>query len=272
MPELSVSNIALTAYDHDEELGNLGAMGLTGLEVSPSRVWEDWWHGLTPAMVESYRKTVERAGLRVVGLHTLFWQQDHLGLFKGAEATAETIDYLAHLSGICRDLGGRSLVFGSGRARMRGERSFDQAASETIEVFGTLAGRIADHGTFFAFEALGPTDSDFINSIKEALVIVDRLDSPTMRTHLDAKALVQADEVDPETFAAAKPTVAHFHANEPDLGVLGTSGEVDHRRLGELLRGIDYAGYVSIEQRQLNMDDPLSDVAHSAEVLRACYA
>ena len=272
MARLAVSNIALTEYRHNDELARLADFGIEGLEVSPSRIWEDWWHGLTPSMVESYRRTVEQAGLRVVGLHTLFWQQDHLGLFKGTEATAETIDYLAHLSGVCRDLGGTSLVFGSGRARMRGERTFDQAASETIEVFGTLASRIADHGTFFAFEALGPSDSDFINSIKEALVIVDRLDNPTMRTHLDAKALVQADEVNPETFAAAEATVAHFHANEPDLGVLGTSGEVDHRRLGELLRGIDYAGYVSIEQRQLNMDDPLSDVAHSAEVLRACYA
>lgn len=270
--KLALSNIALPEFDHTAELDRVSELGIEGLEVSPSRVWRDWWHELTPTMVESYRRSVERAGLRVVGLHTLFWRQDHLGLFKGAEATTETLDYLEHLSGVCRDLGGTSLVFGSGRARMRGERTFDQAASETVEVFGTLSSRIADHGTFFAFEALGQNDSDFINSVVEALVVVDRLGSPTMRTHLDAKALVQADEVNQETFERAAPTAAHYHANEPDLGVLSIDGEVEHARLGDLLRGIAYDGYVSIEQRQVSAENPMDDIARSAEVLRACYA
>ncbi len=269
--KLAASNIGLTAYDHLDDFHDLAGMGLTGLEVSPSRAWEDWWHGLKPAMVDIYRRTAESAGLQIVGLHTLFWQQPDLGLFRGSDARAQTLDYLTHMSRLCADLGGRSLVFGSGRARMRGDLSLDDAITETIRFFSELATRIEGHGTYFAFEALGEQDSDFLNSVTETLRVVEGLGSPIMKTHLDAKALVQAGEVNAESFALAQATAVHFHANEPDLGVLSRDGEVDHATMGDLLRGIGYDGFVSIEQRTVNEDDPLSDLARSAAVLKECY-
>ena len=79
------------------------------------------------------------------------------------------------------------------------------------------------------------------------------------------------DEATAEPFHAAAPHLVHFHANEPDLGVLGTSGDVDHRALGGFLRDIGYQEFVSIEQRMLNADHPVADVARSARVLTACY-
>ena len=88
---------------------------------------------------------------------------------------------------------------------------------------------------------------------------------------LDAKALVANGEATAEPFLAAAPHLVHFHANEPGLAVLGTSGTVDHEAFGRFLARIDYDGYVSIEQRMLNQADPLSDVAQSATVLRRCY-
>ena len=269
--KLAASNIALKSYDHLDDFHRLAAMGLTGLEVSPSRAREDWWHGLKPSAVDAYRTAAESAGLRVVGLHTLFWQQPDLGLFRATDARAQTLDYLTHMSRLCADLGGRSLVFGSGRARMRGALSLDDAIAETIRFFRELAPRIEGHGTCFAFEALGKQDSDFLNSVTETLRVVDGLDSPVMKTHLDAKAMVQAGEVNADCFVRARSTAVHFHANEPDLGVLSRDGEVDHAALGDLLRGISYDGFVSLEQRMVNEDDPLSDLARSTAVLKECY-
>lgn len=269
--KLAASNIGLTAYDHLDDFYRLAEMGLTGLEVSPSRAWRDWWHGLKPAAVEAYRRAAEAAGLKIIGLHTLFWQQPDLGLFREPDARAQTLDYLAHMSRLCADLGGHTLVFGSGRARMRGALALDAAIDETVRFFRELAPRIEAHGTCFAFEALGENDSDFLNSVRETLRVVEALDSPVMKTHLDAKALVQAGEVNGEIFARAGPTAVHFHANEPDMGVLTGDGDVDHAEMGRLLRGIGYDGYVSIEQRVVNPDDPLSDLARSAAVLRECY-
>ena len=271
MPKLAVSNIALTAFDHQAELGRLSGLGLAGLEVAPSRIWHDTWHGLKPRQVEAYRRQVEDAGLRVVGLHSLFWDRPGLGLFRGADVRATTLDFLVHLSRVCADLGGRTLIYGSASARRRGGLPLADANAEAIDFFAALARRTGADETCFCFEPLGPDEADFINSAFDALAIVEAVDSPSLRMQLDAKALVANDEVAPATFRAAAPFLVHFHANEPGLVALGDSGRMDHALLGRLLREIGYEGYVSIEQRLLNESDPVCDVARSAAVLREHY-
>ena len=42
----SISNIALSPFDHTDDFGHLADMGLTGLEIAPSRVWRDTWKAL----------------------------------------------------------------------------------------------------------------------------------------------------------------------------------------------------------------------------------
>ncbi|MBX9633416.1 MAG: sugar phosphate isomerase/epimerase [Magnetospirillum sp.] len=270
--KLAVSNIALPPYDHHSALQQLPSLGLSGLEVAPSRVWHDTWKQLSNAQVDAYRHLVEGAGLKVLGLHSLFWDQPQLGLFKGPEARAQSVEFLVHLSGVCRDLGGHTLVYGSAPARRRGDLPLEAAMAEAKSFFAEVAEAIADHGTCICIEPLSTAEADFIHSVSEAMAIVEHVGLPSLRTHLDAKALIAAGEDNIEVFRTAAPSVAHFHANQPDLGVLRQDGEVPHARFGALLREIGYDRYVSIEQRMLNPDAPLADVAASAAVLRACYS
>jgi len=267
--KFAVSNIALPAFDHTSDLERLAEFGLEALEVAPSRVWRDTWHGLTTVEVADYRRRIENAGLGVVGLHSLFYDQPQLGLFKEPVERAESLDFLEHLSKVCRDLGGKTLIYGGGRNR--GNLPADEAKAEAVAFFGELSARVEDHGTCFCFEPLGPDDSDFINSGLESLAIVEEVGSSALRVQLDAKALVENGEAHIETFRAVEPMLVHFHANEPGLGVLGSSGKIDHAALGRMLRDIGYDGYVSIEQRQLDDADPLADVAKSARHLKECY-
>lgn len=269
MTRLAISNIALSAYDHAGQLRHLPELGILGLEVAPSRIWHDTWEKLVPGQVEAYRKEIENAGLKVVGLHSLFFDHPELGLFEGPEVRARTLDFLVHLSSVCRDLGGRSLVYGGGRKR--GGVPLEQAFAETIDFCHEFCRRVEGHGTCLCFEPLGLQETDFIHSALDAVRIVELVDHPAVRTQLDAKALVANGEVGPEVFAAAHPTLVHFHANDPGLVVLGSTGEVDHATLGGLLRSIGYTGFVSMEQRMLNTDNPLSDVAISARLAQECY-
>jgi sugar phosphate isomerase/epimerase len=268
---LAVSNIALPAYDHADQLRRLPAFGLEGLEVAPSRVWRDTWKGLGAADVAAYRRQAEAVGLRVIGLHSLFFDQPGLGLFKGEEATAATLDFLAHLSAVCRDLGGRTLIFGSAPARRRGELPVEDAFAEAARFFAALAARVEGHGTCFCLEPLGPDESDFVNSARDSLRVVEAVASPALRVQLDAKALVANGEADVATFRAVAPHLVHFHANDPGLRVLGSTGAVDHAAMGRMLREVGYAGWASIEQRLADGADPLADLARSARVLQDCY-
>lgn len=265
----AASNIALPPYDHAAELRAAAELGLEGLEVAPSRVWRDTWEGLTAADIETYRATVESAGLRVVGLHSLFYDQTGLGMFVDAEARTRTLEFMVHLSKLCRDLGGRTLIYGGGR--QRGSIPLEEAFMRTIDFFGELSARIEMHGTVYCLEPLGPQKMDFINSVNDSIRVVEAVNAASLAVQLDAEALADNDEITSETFVAANPYLVHVHANEPGFAVLGSTGAVDHAAIGGYLRDIGYDGYVSIEQRLLNENAPLSDLSESARVLKDCY-
>lgn len=263
----AISNIALPAFDHLRALATLPGLGFSGLEVAPSRVWRDGWDA---ARVEAYRRAVEGAGLRVVGLHSLFFDRPELGLFKTPELRSRTLDFMVDLSALCRDLGGVTLIYGGGRRR--GDLTAAAARAETLAFLSDLLPRLEDHGTKLCFEPLGPKDSDFLNSAAECLALVDAIGHPSLGLQLDAKALVENGETGPETFAAVRGRLDHFHANDPGLGPPGSTGAVDHALLGRRLRDIGYDGWVSAEQRQISESDPLSDVARGGDILTRCYS
>lgn len=269
--KLAVSNIALSPYDHSAEVAKLADLGFQGLEVALSRVWRQDWNRPSPTAVESYRHMIETAGLGIVGLHSLFWQEPELSLFGDREVRNRTLDFLEQLSRVCRDLGGRTLIYGSRTARTRGDLTKADADRQAVRFFQDLCQRIEGHGTCYCFEPLEPEAADYINSVLDALTVVRSVDHPALRIQMDAKALMANHEADEATFQAVAAELVHFHANQPDLGVLESQGPVDHALLGRLLRGIGYQGYVSIEQRLVNPGDVLGDVARSRAVLEDCY-
>ena len=244
-------------------------MGVTGLEVAPSRVWRNTWHRLKPREVESYRLLVENAGLRIIGLHSLFYDQPGLGLFGDTETLVHTMDFMEHLSKLCRDLGGKTLIYGGGRKR--GGVPLEEAYARSEAFFYELIPRIEQHNTIFCFEPLAVKDSDFINSTYDSIRLVKAVNHSSLKVQLDAKALVENNELTQAVFEAAAPYLAHVHANEPDFGVLGASGTIDHRSIGSFLRGIGYQQYVSIEQRMIGASFPLVALERSVNTLKECY-
>jgi len=263
----AASNIGLPAHDHEGFLGELAACGVRGLEVAPSRVWRDT-SGIANADVAAYRRAVEGAGLEVIGLHSLFFDRPDLGLFRAADRRRESLEFLVHLSGICRDLGGRTLIWGGGRRR--GSVSKAEAFDEAVNFVGDLCTRIDSHGTSLCFEPLGPADSDFINSVQDVLAIVEAVGHRRFAIQLDAKALYENGEDDAKAFSAVSGRLVHFHANQPGLLSLD-EGPVNHSSLGACLRRIGYNGFVSIEQRLTDEADPMKAMRRSVSVLKSCY-
>ncbi len=269
MSQFAISNIALTAFSHLHELPTLAELGFAGLEVAPSRVWQDTWHGLTPAMVTRYRHDVEAAGLEILGLHSLLFDQKDMGLFAESADRARVLDFMTHLSAICRDLGGKTLIWGAGR--WRHGRSLADANAYAIDFFQELDARINTHGTCFCFEPLGPKDSDFLNSVIDAEKLVTALAVPSVGLHLDAKGIAENAEMTPEIAACAKPYLKHVHVNEPGLGILGSTDEIDHAGFAAILKNVGYEGFISIEQRMVDTTDALGPVRQSATYLKSVY-
>lgn len=265
----AVSNIALTAYRHENELMQLGEMGLRGLEVAPSRIWESTWDGLKAGHVSTYRRQIEAAGLEVVGLHSLLFDQPELELFADQDRRDNLLSFFVHLSAVCRDLGGRTLIWGGGR--QRGAMPLEDAVDQAIEFFTVLGDRIGGHGTCFCIEPLGPNDTDFIHTVAESRDIVKAVDRPSLGIQIDSKALVANEEMALKTFRAVAGDLVHYHANEPGFEGLGASGTVDHAAAGGYLRDIGYEGYVSIEQKMIDPGNPLAAIEKSVSLLKEAY-
>ena len=268
--KIAVSNIALPSYNHIKELYELREMGFRGLEVAPSKVWYKV-NDVTPKQVSTYRKQVENSGLKVIGIHSLFFAQPHLGLFRGSDIRKNTIKFLIHLSNICADLGGKFLVFGSPQARKRDSLSIKSADLEAISFFSELSNHIKNHGTYVVIEALGKTETDYITSLKHAYKIINKVNRPELQGHLDAKAVFDASEANSNIFNKIKSKLQHVHINHPGLGILKNNGKVDHRLFSALLRDIGYNKFLSLEQRMLNLEHPMLAIKKSYRIIESYY-
>lgn len=267
--KFAFSNIALPSYAHSAELRAAAEIGFEGIEVAPSRQWAEVYGGVSAKDVELYRADIETAGLQCVGLHSLLYGLPDLGLFANGDRREDLMAFMVRLSAICRDLGGRTLIWGGGRNR--GSLSLPEANEYATEFLREFAFQIEGHGTVLCFEPLGPGDSDFINSVYDSITTVKAVDHPAVQVQLDAKALMQNDEVSEAVFTAAAPYLVHFHVNEPDLGVLDDTGLMPHSAIARLLAAIEYKGFVSLEQKQIRPHDGLRPLVDSFTVLQRVY-
>lgn len=268
--KLAISNIAWPSPQTPAVLPRLTELGISGVEIAPSRIWGDTWK-VSPSDAGRVKRQLSEHGLAVTGLHSLLFDQPELGLFKGTETAKRTVAFLAHLCGVCSDLGGRTLIFGSPQCRKRGEKPMSDAMREAAEFFFQLGEHAHRLGVVVCIEPLGSIETDFIDSAMQALGLIAMVGHPGFGGHLDAKALQQADEISEKVFNAYKGRIEHFHVNDPGLVAVGSTGEVPHARLGELLRSVGYSNYVSIEQRTLNADNPMMDIEKSARTAMENY-
>jgi sugar phosphate isomerase/epimerase len=265
----AISTIALPAYEHADALHEAAAMGYRAVEVAPSRRWRDTWAGLTASDVDAYRREIEAAGLSVVGLHSLLYDQPDLHLFARGEARDRTLAFMTHLSALCRDLGGTTLIWGAGRNR--GAIDANDAVDDAVAFFGDLIPAVENHGTCFCFEPLRPQDGDFVTTVVESIALAERIDHPSVRVQIDIKALAANDE-DIETAArAAGPRLVHVHANEDALEPLAADSPIGHARMADALRAVGYDRFVSAEQK-MAQDAPWQNGARaSMAVLKETY-
>lgn len=268
--KLAISNIAWPFPQTPAVLPRLTELGISGIEIAPSRIWGDTWK-ISPSDSGRVKRQLSEHGLAVAGFHSLLFDQPELGLFKGQETAKRTVAFLAHLCGVCADMGGRTLIFGSPQCRTRGVKPMPDAMREAVEFFLQLGEHADRQGVVVCIEPLGSIETDFIDSAMQALDLIAMVGHPGFGGHLDAKALQQADEISENVFNRYKGRIEHFHANDPGLVAVGSTGMVPHARLGELLRSVGYSNYISIEQRTLNPENPMTDIEQSVRMVKENY-
>ena len=243
----AICNETFVDWSLEKACAEAAAAGYTGLEVAPFTL-----AGLATDLSTGQRAAIGRAirsaGLECLGLHWLLAKTEGFHVTHPERSVRETtVRYLGELAGLCRDLDGRVLVFGSPKQRSLLPGTTPHEAIDRLhEVFTALAPTLEATGTVVALEPLAPTETDVLNTAAETCRLIERIGSPHVRLHLDVKAMSSESEPIPAIIRASAPHLEHFHANDANLRGPGF-GEVDFGPIFASLREVKYPGWVSVE-------------------------
>ena len=254
-PRYALCQELLADRDFAAQCETIARVGYDGIEIAPFTLVPP---GVDPTTLDDaargqIHRTIEDHGLDCVGLHWLLAKTEAFDTFHlttdEPTVRARTAAYLQRLAGLCRDLGGGVLVFGSPQQRsLPPGVTPDQADEHALEVLGQLVPTLEATDTVLALEPLGPAETDYLNSCGHAAGLIERLGSEHVRLHQDVKAMLAEPDGDPlpELIARHAGITAHFHANDRNLQGPGM-GKVDFEPILAALKASGYAGSISVE-------------------------
>lgn len=222
-------------------------LGYEGLEVAPFTLAESA-EQVSPQRRAELRRAAESRGVEVLGLHWLLVKPPGLYITDPDPVVRRrTSDYFRQLVDLCADLGGKVLVVGSPKQRnLFPGVTWDEAFSYARDVFLPSLDLAARRDVTYAFEPLGPAETNFINTVQDAIELVELIDHPAFRINIDVKAMSSEPRPIADVIHSAKGYVAHVQVNDPNL--LGPGmGEVKFEPIIAALREIGYDGWLSVE-------------------------
>ncbi len=246
--KLAISNIAWDNHELDDHLKLIKQLGCRGLEIAPSSFWPKPEKSSLKER-KALKEKINHSGLEIIGLHALLYSHPDLEIFGSESKRQATAEYLQQLFELCRDLGGKTLVYGSPPSRRLQGRKEGEAFAIAVDFFGKLAQKAAPFGVFLCIEPLSAKETEFVKTSAEGADLVTEINHPHFRLHLDAKAMVDSSEDVKSAIHRYAPLLRHFHVSDGGLMPPGTSG-FDHRIFGETLNEAGYGHYISIEMRR----------------------
>ena len=245
--KLAICNETFKDWPFDKAFQFARECGYTGIEFAPFTINRDAYQ-ITPEQRAQVKQQAAEADLTVVGLHWLLaFTEGYYLTSPDAAVQQRTSDYLAELARLCRDLGGRVLVLGSPQQRNLLEGvTHDQALEYAATVLRLIVPTLQQCEVVLAVEPLGPEEGDFLLTAELGRQLVEMVDSPNCRLHLDVKAMSSEGRPIDQIIRDSASMLAHFHANDANRRGPGM-GEIDFIPILEALRDINYDGWVSVE-------------------------
>jgi sugar phosphate isomerase/epimerase len=268
---LAICNETYQDLAFAEVCADVAACGYDGIEVALSAITPDP-RRLQAADARALGAMAADAGLSVVGLHWLLAAPGGMHLTTAdAGVRHRTVQYLSHLARLCAAMGGSVMVLGSPKQRevLPGDTR-DAAFARAVAACRSVAGVAGDLGVTLAIEPLGPAYTNFLTTAAQARDLIQAVDHPACRLHLDVFAMTTEALPIPEIIAAHADHLAHFHANSPDQRGPG-SGGFDFGPIAAALRAADYQGFVSVEVFDYAPGGP-AIARDSIECLRRAFA
>jgi sugar phosphate isomerase/epimerase len=244
---LAICNETFQDWPFDKAFAFAAGCGYTGVEIAPFTV-TNYVTDISAQRRAEVRRQVERAGLKVIGLHWLLAKTEGLHLTSPNPVVRErTAEYLRELARFCADLGGKVLVFGSPQQRnLAPGMSREDGLRYATEVFQAALPEVERTNTLLAFEPLSPKLTNFGTTAADGAELVRRVGSSHFRLHLDVVAMSSEPIPIPELIHQYGDMLVHFHANDANSQGPGF-GDTDFGPILKALAKVRYNGWVSVE-------------------------
>lgn len=220
---------------------------------------------LPESAFEGFRRAVEASGLRAECFNSYI--PPRLKLVGPNRDWKAIQQYVAVSAERMASLGGEVVVFGSGGARSVPEGYPRQKAEAELIEFLQMAGEHAQQfGLQIAVEPLNRRESNILNTIAEALALVERVAHPHVGVLADFYHLDEEGEPF-EHIAQAGERLFHVHVADTGRLYPG-SGSYDYPSFYAALQGAGYDRRISIE---CNWHNFAEEVGPAMRFLRESY-
>ncbi len=230
-----------------DTIQTVAELGFDGIEIAPFTVAESV-DDVSAEERKAIRGCAADCGIDIVGLHWLLVSPKGLHLTTDDDAVrSRTVDYLRSLTDFCADLGGRVMILGSPAQRNIPEGGDPVGVrARAVDSLRQLGDTLAARGVHLLVEALHPNETNFIQTIEDALSIGRDVHHPNVGYMLDCKAMSGMPDGIIGTIDKHGAGTGYFHANEPS-GVGPGMGEMDFTPVLSALKASGYRGWVSSE-------------------------
>ncbi|MEY8409477.1 TIM barrel protein [Parasutterella excrementihominis] len=263
---LSISNIAWNVETDDEVAEILGAMGITYIDIAPSKYFRDFFD-VKSEDVEGLRKKWESRGIRIYAMQSLLYGCQNLNLFSGLLDRERMLSHLRRVCEISNVLGAQYLTFGSPKNRLIEDQQEEEVQEIALDFFFKLGQVAKENGVTVCIEpnpeAYG---ANFLTTTREAYQFVKRLDHSNIKLQFDTGTAILNDEGVINDFSIFY--LGHVHASTPFLLPINVNNRISVLKKIKGCLPVPEEKVVSIEMLTVNKGDNKQQITEAITALR----
>ncbi len=266
--KLSLCNEVIRELTFEAQSAFAAALGYDGLEIAPFTLAEDP-RDLTPPRIGEVRRALEAEGLVCSSLHWLLVSPEGLSITSPDENVhANTTQVMIRLVELAAELGAQVLVHGSPLQRKLEDGAEDEGRARARACLEAAARAAEAAGVVYCIEPLARRETNFVNTVAEAVALVEEIGSPALRTMIDTCAAGTQEGDVPALLDRWLPSgyVAHIQVNDPNRRGPG-EGELAFAPIFAALRRNGYDRWIAAEPFVYEPDGPAC-AARAAGYLR----
>ncbi len=269
--KLSLCNEVLRGWSFARQCEFAAALGYDALEIAPFTLGPDP-RLLTPRRITAVRRALADAGLACSSLHWLLVAPQGLSITSADAATRrETVDVMRRLCALAAELGAGVLVHGSPAQRQLPAHKGRQSAARqrAAGCWAAAADAARDAAVTYCIEPLAQRETNLINTVSEAVAMVELIGKPALKTMIDTCAAGTQEGDVVALIERWLPTghIAHIQVNDPNRRGPG-EGDMAFAPVVAALARQEYTGWVAVEPF-IYQPDGAACAARAAGYMRA---